>query len=258
MSKDALKRGRIADNEKLLEQLGSLAVSLSVKREQPQLTEQTQAYVDNMRQAYAQNCRLCATALFDEGMAATMIRVRPRHAQDRRRRFLMRFLVCLFSDRLQDAPPWRAPALPRAVLPGFEVFLAKVMGSVAYGDLNSDADQLLALHPDESDQSLRTSLFSRADSRLMTHKLLIRCLLAFGDMQRTHDEFLTNLRHPTDVRFQASETHFHTLFDAMFGRVFDLLQDHSQTAEIERYFGLGIVERLLGVMEAYTGLVTRR
>lgn len=249
--------GASEQNRVLAENLLVLVESLAKTRANPALAKHASAMSDLVRFRIPQNCAKCSHEIRSRAIEDFFIPKVERHAKCRRSDFLLRLLVAQFSDILSDGTgPYPAPLVPRWVLPGFAGFVERKLGLFAYGELNADAQKLLTMYPDESDTILREVLFDRPEARVVTVKILFNTLQGITDMKEARQLFKDHLSGQVrGRRFVATDEHFQFVYDRLFNRVLDFMQQPARAEEIERYFGYGATERLLRIYDAYSHLL---
>lgn len=250
--------GAAEQNRVLAENLLTLLENLARTRSNPELAAHTTAVSSMVRRHLPQNCAKCTHEVRQRAIEDFFVPKIDRNIKCRRQDFLLRLLVAQFSDMLADnTGPWPAPAIPRWTLNGLAGFLERKLGIFAYGELNADAQKLLTMYPDESDTTLRTVLFERPEARVVTVKVLFNALQGITDMKEARDLFKQHLSGSyRGRRFVATDEHFQFVYDRLFNRVLDFMQQPSRAQEIERYFGYGATERLLRIYDAYSHMLS--
>gem|GEM_PF-2527602 len=254
---NASMTGAAEKNRVMAENLLTLVENLAKTRANPVLVQHTSAMTDMVRCRLPENCAKCTHEIRQQAIEDFFIPKVPRHEKCRRSDFLLRLLVAQFSDALtNEGGPWTAPALPRWTLNGLAGFLERKLGVFAYGELNADAQKLLTMYPDESDTNLREMLFERPEARVVTVKVLFNALQGITDMKEARDLFKDHLSGTCrGRRFVATDEHFQFVYDRLFNRVMDFMQQPARAQEIERYFGYGATERLLRIYDAYSHML---
>lgn len=249
--------GAAEKNRVLAENLLTLVENLAKTRSNPTLAQHTSAMTDMVRCRMPQNCAKCAHETRQQAIEDFFIPKVPRHEKCRRTDFLLRLLVAQFSDALtNDGGPWKPPAIPRWAMHGLAGFVERKLGVFAYGELNADAQKLLTMYPDESDTNLREMLFERPEARVVTVKVLFNALQGITDMKEARTLFKEHLSGTyRGRRFVATDNHFQFVYDRLFDRVLDFMQQPARAQEIERYFGYGATERLMRIYDAYSHML---
>lgn len=185
-------------------------------------------------------CRNCCAAgppLWPQQSAA---------GETRRERFLLRLVVGRFSDLfLVDNA-----LFPRSIVEGFDAYLRRAMGELAYDQLDAESAALLTAINAANDEELWQAIGQNPDWRRWADTIFVRLLFRFGDYDAAKEHMIRVISATTEALsgFEFKAWHFTILFDALFG---DVYRSFTLTRNWDALFGDGAEDLLTYVFQTF-------
>ena len=184
----------------------------------------------------------------------------------RRNKFVLRLLVARVSHLFDDHGGWRQ-RLRRDFVDGFDRYLVQLLGGGQYGQMNSQAGDILNVLDVDEDAEIWPNIYLEQDHRVFGFSILIDCLRKFEDFDRGRRSFMSivntsimkNARKGKYLeRFVLDEGQFMIVFGTMFSDLFAVLGDADEAAALDLTFGPGTWERMERIRGAYREYLVAR
>lgn len=166
--------------------------------------------------------------------------------ETRRERFLLRLVVGRFSGLfLVDNA-----LFPRSIVEGFDAYLRRAMGVLAYDQLDGESSALLTAINAANDEDLWHAIDHNPEWQRWADTIFVRLLFRFGDYDAAKDHMIQVISATTEALsgFEFKAWHFIILFDALFG---DVYRSFTLNRNWDDLFGDGAEELLTYVFHTF-------
>lgn len=162
-----------------------------------------------------------------------------------------RFLLRLIAARISHLFVGDKAILPRTVAEGVDRYLKKALGDVVYGELNREAEALLAKIATDDDKEIWGRIYDNSDWRRFGETILIRILLKFENFPAAKRIFMSvvGMAMSEGSNFQMKDGHFHILFEALFGDVAKNVETEAQRIIWDYQFGEDTGTKLITIFK---------
>ncbi len=220
------------------EELFSYLVKTFVKFLDDEHAAEFRRVITVLEKSVEDNCRSCTLA-FDPGVAEERSK---RFRDPRRQRFLLR----LVATRISHLFAGERAVFPRSVVEGMDNYLRKALGEVIYGEINEETASLLNKITAKDDDELMDKIRGNPEWKRFYDLILIRILLRFEQFPKAQKTFITIIDRTMQEKsnFTFTDTHFPWLFNALFGDIFQQLNDEEQRLRWDYMFGDGTSRKL--------------
>ncbi|MGQ9366826.1 hypothetical protein [Azospirillum sp. ST 5-10] len=184
-------------------------------------------------------CATCAAGAFTEG--------------GRRRDYVTRLI---FSSVLGTLPeefdPLTGAVFPRVVAPGLQSTLAALFYEKEWEAMNEDAVAVFRQVGTDRDGEVWERIRRHATLPAVTGAMFVRVLLRFKQFHFQRQSFVRRMTEALrDTRFEFTDGHFDSLFEAMFGHLRDDLASELGRARVDVRYGDDTSGHLLRIFDQF-------
>jgi len=167
---------------------------------------------------------------------------------DDRSKFLLRILYSKVYElfRIDE----KNSSLPNSIIYGFEEYLNRRFGEVVYEDLNMSAEKVLRKYRNVDGSALWDKLVQNHEDYIFLVKVLVRFMICFESFQKSKGNFLI-IVNKFSTSTELSEADFFTIFEALFGFLFEIVEDENECLKLDFLLGDGTSAKIVSIENSF-------